>query len=187
MSERNVTPSVPAVPAIPPGPFGKRILAFLVDWIFLSFFTAVLLLFIIFPQFFPGVLEEFIAHSQPPVEVAENGEAEPPEWSEEALHAQRVGWNLSVDIFWLYFAISGFLLRGCSPAQALMRLEVVSIQSGYPASGLRLFLRSGLKAICMIHPLFALGLLVAIFVSSRRALHDLVAGTMLTSSDGRRS
>jgi len=176
MNERNVTPTTPA---IFPGPLGKRILAFLVDWVFLSFFTAILLLFLIFPHFFPGVLEEFIAHSQPSAESVENGE--PVEWTEEALHAQRVGWNLSVGIFWLYFAVGGLLLRGCSPAQALMRLQVVSVQTGYPVQGLRLFLRSGLKAICMIHPLFALGLLVAIFVSSRRALHDFVAGTILTS------
>lgn len=175
-------PSPPkAPPALLPAPWSKRILAFAMDWFILTLFTAALLLWFVLPRYYPETLAEF----QEKVETLGPSawQAGALDWSEESKRAQVAVTNLSAGIFWAYFFFSALLLNGASPGQTFLRLRIRTWAEVESPSVGKLFLRSGIKAICMTNLILAVGLIVALFTTHHRALHDYLSGSLLVENE----
>ena len=174
------SPSKPS-PALSPAPWSKRILAFFMDWFILTLFTAALLLWFVFPRYYPETLAEF----QEKVETLGPSawQAGSMDWSEESKRAQAAATNLSAGIFWAYFFVSALLLNGASPGQTFLGLHIRTWSEAEAPSIGKLFLRSGIKAICMTNLFLAVGLIIAFFTTHHRALHDYLSGSLLVENE----
>lgn len=89
---------------------------------------------------------------------------------------------LIIIIYWSYFTISEYLMKGSSPGKRIFKLRVVDPNSSCPLPFWRILLRSLIKTISLTQFAFALVFIsiVMMLVSKKRiALHDWVAKSLV--------
>ncbi len=167
LAEVRVTSPVPGVPGLVIAKLWRRIMAFALDLILVSFLVTPVfftLALVCTPDWF---VKYIIAASQPTFTMPEI-----------PLYPKMIA-NLISDSF-LALYMAGFLAaHGQTPAKAILRLRVVD-QNGRKLG----FARSLFRTVVLIFSmgLFFIPLAYAFFNPERRAFHDYVAGTYVVEA-----
>lgn len=168
LAEVHVTSPVPGVPGLALAPFGRRVLAFGLDFILAAILATPLIFVLALGSGIPDLQREafyFMTHPEEPAPDA-------------ILLYAKIGNLISSTILFLYFA--GFIAaHGRTPSKSIFRIHVVD-QFGMKPN----VLRSAVRAIVLLFSMNILfiPLVWAFFNPQRRALHDYVAGTYVVET-----
>lgn len=188
-AEAEVTQGSP-VSIIPIAPMHWRILAFLLDGILVTLFAALLLTRVLLPEYHPVGYSQFYTlmseHMEATMQAQAAGEAAPklPDLAEQgdAINAML---NYGVEIFALcalvYFVFCERFMAGGSVGKTMLRLRVISLNTGMPPTIWESFLRGLVKVCPIVVPLFFVSYLLPFANRMRRAGHDWLARTLVVS------
>ena len=175
-----------ALPEVEPAPLLPRFSAFAAD-LCLVIFLAITLVQVVLPRLYPEEAQAFREHLQ---EVQEYQQAtrddeaatdSAPEPGDLVLDYFKVMQITALSTIFLFFFFSEWLSRGSSPGKLLFRLNVVLREAPDRAPPpLVSALRSLVKTSCfLLFPLLIVLFASVFFQSHRRALHDLLARTIV--------
>jgi uncharacterized RDD family membrane protein YckC len=167
LAEVQVTAGAPVQPATSLAPMGRRVLAFALDLILVSFLVSPVFIALALIYLPDWCVQYAVAAANPPFVIPE------------VPRAAEICANLISDLMLaLYFTLY-LAAHGKTPAKQLFRLRVVD-QAGLKPS----LVKSLLRALAMIFSmgLFFLPFTYAFFNPQRRALHDVIAGTWVVEA-----
>lgn len=174
---------------MPAARLGLRGLAFLMDFILVTFLATFLIWQILLPRIHPGSSQAFGEWSREFVEwISEGGDADPPEIGHQLNEALVDARDLQVILFWIYFALCEVLIAGGSLGKKTCRLRTISTVNLESPNILTAIVRGGLKtaALFFLFPLLFAASLGALFFNRRgQTGHDLLSRTAVI--DERRS
>lgn len=182
---KNRTLSVERFP-VDVAPYGRRAVAFLLDFALVMMIAIFCLDRFILPENFPGIQEAMFikaSHYVDAVQMAKvKGEAIPilelePKEQEAAAFVMAFLFFL----FWMYSATSEALLKGASLGKRVFRLQVVGMYTFEPLGLFETLLRGGVKSITLMayFPLLAIDYLVPLFNRRRQSLHDMICRSLV--------
>lgn len=199
LSEAEATQGLP-VSIIPVAPMHWRMLAFLLDGILITLFATLLLSKVLLPEYHPVGYAQNQAQSEAYtaalIQALENKEPMPHPLDyvkeTEEIYAMYL---YGIEIFGLcviaYFVLCERLMAGGSLGKSMLRLRVISLNTGRPPSIWESFLRSLIKlcpflaAVPVVNVLlFAINYFSPFGNRLRRAGHDWLARTLVVSDVG---
>ena len=166
---------------MPAARLGIRLQAFLFDWIFISFFAAILVRMTL-SHFYPEAIEEYNRWGADFTDwIAQNGFSKNipmPSWSDSFERIMNLALFFVFNIFWLYFGICDVFFSGYTFGKRICRLRtvnVINMKKPFFASAVA---RGGLKAFALLSPLILLATVAALKFNKRRQMgHDLLCRT----------
>ena len=170
--------------ALPP-PVPIRLVAFLMDFILLSFIGALIAFYL--PTLL-GVENEFDQLLSRFAELLEEKAPDPGEiqrwWKDFYLFQDKINFNFYIALtFVLYFLLGEIFCKGKSIGKATFSLMTVNAVEISPPSFRQILIRSLLKGLSInIFPLGLANLLFCIFNRDKKCLHDLASGTITVRS-----
>lgn len=167
--------------AMPAARFSIRLRAFLLDWLFVSIFVAMLSSFVV-PQLFPGTDEELRAWFQEVIDwFGQSGFSKGiafPEQSETLKDRLFYTQLASFLAFWAYFSIAEALFSGYTFGKSICRLRTINIITMSRPFAFSTIARSGIKAIALLYPAVLIATIIAIKFNKRGQMgHDLLCRT----------
>ncbi|MBC2596359.1 RDD family protein [Ruficoccus amylovorans] len=194
-------PGLPRGSSLPPllpqprlAGMGVRMLAFLMDFVLVFFFTLFLLVKVLLPQYHYEGMQEFIAtidgYAASVEEAQLNGE-EPPPVPQPTADSPMVAmlayaWEKAMLIFWIYFGLVEALFKGSTLGKRTFGLRTVKAESGQPAHFFESVLRGAVKTLALLFPiplpmLWWINYFVPFFNRRRRAGHDFICRTVVVA------
>ena len=170
--------------ALPP-PVPIRLVAFLMDFILLSFIGALIAFYL--PTLL-GLENEFDQLLSRFAELLEEKAPDPGEiqrwWKDFYLFQDKINFNFYIALtFVLYFLLGEIFCKGKSIGKATFSLMTVNAVEISPPSFRQILIRSLLKGLSInIFPLGLANLLFCIFNRDKKCLHDLASGTITVRS-----
>lgn len=161
-------------PGPEPGQLPARFGALLLDLILI---TALCLLFLtqfVFPQYYPGALEELVESVE---RSRANEEAEP--FSQNVLDALRTSNMISIVFVFGYFSLFPALAGGGTLGMRIFNLRIEDRFASAPAPLRAHVVRGAVKTLCLqvLFPFLTLLFLLALRTPQRLAPHDILART----------
>jgi len=161
-------------PELEPGSLPARFGALCLDVILITAVFVFLLTQVVFPEYYPGAMEELLEQFEP----ANEAEEQPPP-SENVLEALRTSNILSLMFVFVYFSFVPVLARGGTLGMRIFNLRIEDRDRSVPAPLRAHLVRGAVKTICLqiFFPFLTLLFLFALRSRKRLAPHDLLART----------
>lgn len=152
---------------------GWRLLAFCLDYALATVIMLALLEGFLLPHYHGIQLTELSEQLLQSLRSADG--AALPTATQDAVHLVR---TVMLSVFWFYFTVSEWALKGSSLGKRFVRLQSARWAERTPPSYVESLLRGGLKAISLIYiPLTLINLAFLFLHKQKRAGHDLLART----------
>ena len=169
LAEAHATSPVPGQPGLVIAPMRKRIMAWMLDMILVSFLASPIC-YMLLLAYTPFSNEQLVFALFNPQDPA----------SQPILHIALIGNLVTYGMMALYMA--GFhAAHGKTPAKAILRIRVVDQNGGKPRF-VKCLLRGLGLVISLSQPFFGIPIAYAFFNPQRRAFHDFVAGTYVVEA-----
>lgn len=158
-----------------------RFQALVLDWVFVSVFTTMVIGFAM-PYISPDALDESRVWAKDFTDwIMQNGFLKGipmPQWSESLEVVMLFAQFLTFFSFWLYFAVGEIFFAGHSFGKAICRLRTISIVTMKKPLFLSAISRSGIKTLALLAPLVLLATTVVLGFNKRKQMgHDLLCHT----------
>ena len=155
--------------------------ALVLDWIFVSVFTVMVIGFVM-PYISPDALDESRIWSRDFADwVKQTGFLKGipmPQWSESLAVIMVFAQFFTFVAFWLYFAIGEIFFAGHSFGKSICRLRTISTVTMKKPLLLSAISRSGIKTLALLDPLIFLATTVVLGFNKRKQMgHDLLCRT----------
>lgn len=155
--------------------------ALILDWVFVSVFTTMVIGFAM-PYISPDALDESRVWSKDFADwIMQNGFLKGipmPQLSESLEIIMLFAQLLTFFSFWLYFAIGELFFAGHSFGKAICRLRTISLVTMKKPLLLSAISRSGIKALALLAPLVLLATTIVLGFNKRKQTgHDLLCNT----------
>lgn len=172
--------------AMPAARLGIRLQAFVLDCIFITLFSFIVIGQFALPRAFPNALTEMNAWNEEFTEwfsglakKSDSSESKPmPQLSQSLEDAMIYVQMLALLFFWLYFTIGEAFFSGYTFGKSICRLRTISVITMQKPFFFSTVVRAGIKSFAVLSPFILFATVIFLKFNKRRQMgHDLLCHT----------